>query len=127
MLSQVHWFEVHIMQRKQLSDEELYKKLNEYPQDMRSQSVYKVPQGKLLKIFLEYDEKNNRIYEIKITGDFFVYPEEAIELMETKLKNTLMERAQLLEKIQSIIAEYHIQFIGVDPEGLTQGILMCKP
>jgi len=39
----------------------------------------------------------------------------------------LMEREQLLEKIRTIISEYNIQFIGVDAEGLTQGILMCKP
>jgi len=94
---------------------------------MQSQSIYKVPQGKLLKIFVEYDEKNNVIRDIQITGDFFAYPEEAVELMEKKLRNTVIEREQLLEKIQSIIAEYHIQFIGVNPEGLTQAILMCKP
>jgi len=94
---------------------------------MRSQSIYKVPQGKLLKISIEYDEKNNIIRDIRITGDFFAYPEEAIELMETKLKNTVIEREQLQEKIRSIITEYHIQFIGVNAEGLTQGILMCKP
>ena len=94
---------------------------------MLSQSIYKVPQGKLLKISIEYDEKDNVITDIRITGDFFAYPEEAIELMETKLRNTLMERAQLQEMIRSIITEYHIQFIGVDPEGLTQAILMCKP
>jgi hypothetical protein len=94
---------------------------------MRSQSIYKVPQGKLLKISVEYDGKNNIIRDIRITGDFFAYPEEAIELMETKLRNVLMEREQLLEKIRTIISEYNIQFIGVDAEGLTQGILMCKP
>jgi lipoate---protein ligase len=94
---------------------------------MRSQSIYKVPQGKLLKILVEYDEKNKAIRDIRITGDFFAYPEEAIELIEKKLRNTVIKREQLQEKIQSIINEYHIQFIGVDPEGLTQGILMCKP
>lgn len=93
---------------------------------MRSQSVYKVPQGKLLKISLEYNKKNNVIKNIWITGDFFAYPEEAIELMETKLRNTILDQGQLLEKIRSIITEYHIQFIGVDAEGLTKGILMCK-
>jgi lipoate-protein ligase A len=93
---------------------------------MRSQSIYKVPQGKLLKISIEYNEKDNAIRDIRITGDFFAYPEEAIELMETKLRNTLMERSQLQETIRSIITKYHIQFIGVDPEGLTQAILMCK-
>lgn len=94
---------------------------------MRSQSIYKVPQGKLLKISVEYDEKNNAIRDIQITGDFFAYPEEAIELIEKKLRNTVIEREQLQETIRSIITEYHIQFIGVDLEGLTQGILMCKP
>ena len=94
---------------------------------MRSQSIYKVPQGKLLKISVEYDEKNNMLRDIRITGDFFAYPEETIELMETKLRNVLMEREQLQEKICTIITEYHIEFIGVDAEGLTQGILMCKP
>ena len=94
--------------------------------DMRSQSVYKVPKGKLLKIFLEYNEKNNYIIEIRITGDFFAYPEEAIERMENKLKNMTLDREQLLKKITSIIKEHSIQFIGVDAEGLVQGILMCK-
>ena len=93
---------------------------------MRSQSIYKVPQGKLLKISVEYNKKNNVIKNIWITGDFFAYPEEAIELMETKLRNTVLNEGQLLEKIRSIITEYHIQFIGVDAEGLTKGILMCK-
>jgi hypothetical protein len=92
---------------------------------MRSQSIYKVPHGKLLKISVEYNEKKNVIKNILITGDFFAYPEEAIELMETKLSNTVIEREQLQKKIQSIITEYHIEFIGVDAEGLTQGILMC--
>jgi hypothetical protein len=94
---------------------------------MRSSSIYKVPQGKLLKISVEYDEKNNVIMDIRIMGDFFAYPEEAVELMETKLRNTEIERGQLLEKISSLITEYHIQFIGLNAEGLTQGILMCKP
>jgi lipoate-protein ligase A len=80
-----------------------------------------------LKISLEFDEKNNVIRNIRITGDFFAYPEEAIELLETKLRNTVIEKELLQEKISSIITQYHIQFIGVNAEGLAQGILMCKP
>ena len=70
---------------------------------MQSHSIYKVPQGKLLKISLEYDEKMNVITDICITGDFFAYPEEAIELLEKKLKNTILDHVQLLEKISSLI------------------------
>ncbi len=93
---------------------------------MQSRSVYKVPKGKLLKIYLKYDEKSNLIDEINITGDFFAYPEEAIESMEDKLKDTLLEKEILFKKIDSIIRTENIQFIGVDVKGLTKGILMCK-
>ena len=93
---------------------------------MQSRSVYKVPKGKLLKICLKYDEKSNLIDEINITGDFFAYPEEAIESMEDKLKDTLLEKEILFKKIDSIIRTENIQFIGVDIKGLTKGILMCK-
>jgi len=92
---------------------------------MQSKSVYKVPNGKLLKIFLEYDENSNSITSISITGDFFAYPEEAIEAMEKKLENTLLKRENLHEKISSIIKENNIEFIGLNAEGLTDAILMC--
>jgi len=92
---------------------------------MISKSVYKVPNGKLLKIFLESDQKANSIININITGDFFAYPEEAIEIMENELKNTLLTREILLEKINSIIKENKIEFIGLNAEGLTEGIMMC--
>ena len=52
---------------------------------MNSKSIYKIPNGKLLKIALEYNEKSNSIDRIRIMGDFFAYPEEAIEI--TPLKN----------------------------------------
>ena len=92
---------------------------------MNTKSVYKVPNGKLLKINLDYDEKTNNIENVRITGDFFAYPEEAIEKIEEELKSTKLERRTLVEKIQSIINENEIEFIGLDAEGLTQGILMC--
>jgi len=93
---------------------------------MQSKSVYKVPNGKLLKISLDYDEKNNSINEINIMGDFFAYPEESIESMENELKNTILEKESLIKKINSIIKGYNIEFIGLHAEGLTEGILMCK-
>ena len=92
---------------------------------MQYKSIYKVPNGKLLKIFLEFNEKNNSIKSINITGDFFAYPEEAIETIENELKNTLLKRGILLGKINSIIKENDIEFIGLNAEGLTEGILMC--
>jgi lipoate---protein ligase len=92
---------------------------------MQSRSVYKVPQGKLLKVTLEYDPTTKVITDICITGDFFAYPEEAVEHLEEKLRNIRLERTELLRQISSLISEYHIEFIGLDAEALTHGILMC--
>ena len=92
---------------------------------MNSKSVYKIPNGKLLKIFLDYDEKFNSINNISVTGDFFAYPEEAIETMEDELKNISLDKKSLLDKINKIIKKNNIEFIGLDAEGLTTGILMC--
>ena len=94
---------------------------------MYSQSVYKIPQGKLLKIHLEYNEKDRTITSIQIMGDFFAYPEEAVEVLETKLKHTTLTQTALIQTIHTVIRDYNIQFVGLDVEGLTQGILMCLP
>jgi len=90
---------------------------------MQSKSVYKVPNGKLLKISLDYND--TVISEIKIMGDFFAYPEEAIEIMENELKNISLDRDSLLKRINSVIKENNIEFIGLNAEGLTDGIMMC--
>jgi hypothetical protein len=90
---------------------------------MQSKSVYKIPDGKLLKISLNYND--NKITEIKIMGDFFAYPEEAIETMEKKLKDSYLNKESLLNKINSVIKENNIEFIGLTAEGLTDGIMMC--
>ena len=92
---------------------------------MNSKSVYKVPNGKLLKIILDYNEENNSIESIKITGDFFAYPEEAIEVLEEKLKDNKLEKEELFKQIDQTIKDNNFEFIGLDPKGLVKGILMC--
>jgi lipoate-protein ligase A len=93
---------------------------------MQSKSVYKIPKGKLLKIFLKYDKKSNSINKINITGDFFAYPEETIEFMENALEGTILKKDILFNKIDTIIREKKIQFIGLNAKDLTIGIMMCK-
>ena len=92
---------------------------------MKANSTYKIPQGKLLKISLEYNENKDLIDKISIMGDFFAHPEESIELLEKELKNVSLDENILSKKIQSIIQKYDIQFIGLDCEGLVKGIMMC--
>jgi hypothetical protein len=93
---------------------------------MRCKSTYKIPNGKLLKISLNYNEKTNKIIDLKIMGDFFAYPEESIEIIENNLKNTILENDVLYKKIESIVNKNMIQFIGIDTKGILKGIMMCK-
>ncbi|KYK23366.1 hypothetical protein AYK24_01095 [Thermoplasmatales archaeon SG8-52-4] len=92
---------------------------------MKSKSVYKIPNGKLLKINLDYNPDKNNINNVRITGDFFVHPEEAIELIEDELINIQLDKIKLNKKIQSVIDQNNLELIGLDAEGLTNGILMC--
>ena len=92
---------------------------------MNSKSIYKVPNGKLLKISLIYDKKNKTIDKVSIMGDFFAYPEESIEKMENELINIHLDNDSLLDKINMVIEQNNIEFIGLNAKGLTTGILMC--
>ncbi|MEM3517083.1 MAG: lipoate protein ligase C-terminal domain-containing protein, partial [Candidatus Bathyarchaeia archaeon] len=62
---------------------------------------YKVPGGKLIKVFVSI--KNGVIEEIKITGDFFLHPEESIEILEEKLKGINVNEET---KIRNVLNEF---------------------
>jgi hypothetical protein len=93
---------------------------------MLAHSVYKVPGGKLLKVTVDVDAAHT-IVDVRITGDFFAHPEEAIEDLEASLRGTLMDRAALLRQIQASLERLHIQLFGLDAAGLAEGILRCRP
>ena len=95
-------------------------------QKMKANSLYKIPNGKLMKISLDYDKKSNKINKLKITGDFFVYPEEGIEIIENGMKKTIIDKDIIYNKIEKIISNNFIQLIGLNSEGITKGIMMCK-
>jgi hypothetical protein len=92
---------------------------------MKSKSVYKVPNGKLLKIFIDFNIEKKKINKIKIAGDFFVYPEESIENIEKNLKNVKLERGSIIEIINTIARKHKIEFIGINSEDIAEGILRC--
>ncbi|HEX2107265.1 MAG TPA: lipoate protein ligase C-terminal domain-containing protein [Nitrososphaera sp.] len=73
---------------------------------------------------LEYDETENTINRIIITGDFFLYPEEALETLETSLIGTRLERKTLKQVIENSLDNTEVY--GFDSTSLTEAILGCK-
>ena len=83
--------------------------------------VYK--SGKLLKIRLNYDERENRIQSIFITGDFFLYPERTLERIESNLIGVIAREGNILTAVaQSLEGS---QPFGFDARSLTEAILLC--
>lgn len=84
-------------------------------------AVYKVPNGKLLKISLEDD--GTRIVSLKITGDFFMHPEENIEQLERFLTGTEKSQTAITKKIADFSTETNTRFFGFDAQSLATAIL----
>jgi lipoate---protein ligase len=88
----------------------------------RAYNVYK--SQKLIRIMLEYDETENTINWITIAGDFFLYPEEALEILEAGLIGTKLDRETLKQEIDNCLKNYEVY--GFDSTSLTEAILGCK-
>jgi len=92
---------------------------------MKATTTYKVPNGKLIKLFLEFDQKKNTIDSIAITGDFFVYPEEAMMDLEAYLQGQKLQESLLTASITTFVTSHQIELIGISPEAVSKAIMMC--
>ncbi|MBS3067468.1 hypothetical protein J4450_02095 [Candidatus Micrarchaeota archaeon] len=85
-------------------------------------NIYKA--GKLIKIDLKYDDA---ILEIKIHGDFFLYPEDAIEKLQSQLIGTVIDKNAIKTRIDSILEREGIEPFGFTSEQLAEAIIgACK-
>lgn len=87
-------------------------------------AIFKVPNGKLLKIFLE--DFDGKIKSIKITGDFFAHPEENIEKMERALAGADLNSDSLKNKLHDFIQKSPTQLFGLDIDYLVSTILTAS-
>ncbi|MBD0299114.1 MAG: hypothetical protein ICV82_02280, partial [Nitrososphaera sp.] len=61
---------------------------------------------------------------ITIAGDFFLYPEEALEILEAGLIGTKLDRETLKQEIDKRLKNSEVY--GFDSTSLTEAILGCK-
>lgn len=72
---------------------------------------YKVPGGKLLAA--EVQEKGGALSSVKLVGDFFMHPEEAIMALEEALKGSPLD--EIDDRVESFFAEGNVILYGVAP------------
>lgn len=83
---------------------------------------YKVPNGKLLR--LEVDITNNTINSIKITGDFFAHPENAITQIEKLITKQNIDDVNKI--VKTYIEQNNIQIIGFNSADLSTALKKTK-
>ncbi len=75
---------------------------------------------KLVRVNVEFSDK---IDSIIISGDFFIHPEESIELIENGIKGTGLSSLDTVSwTIKKLVAENRIDMIGVSPETIQEAI-----
>ncbi|MBI1970921.1 hypothetical protein HYS47_04180 [Candidatus Woesearchaeota archaeon] len=77
----------------------------------------KLVNGKLVRLFVEAQDT---VTSIKITGDFFCHPEEAIEDMEKILLDTTIpiSVAAVQQKLDIFVAANKVMLVGITTEAI---------
>ena len=91
---------------------------------MQFNSIYKPQGGKLIR--LNVDLHKDIISDIKICGDFFIHPEESLELIEAQIKGMPLIEDLLKQKLSKFIKQNNIQLIGLSPEDIVEAIILAK-
>jgi hypothetical protein len=85
---------------------------------------YKAPGGKLVRIRLE--EEQGLIRSVKITGDFFLVPEEGLGKLERMLEDAPLREAELRLLVDRFFRGTGAQGLGVAPDDFVKAILSAK-
>ncbi len=84
------------------------------------QGLYKSTGG-LIRVFLK--EKNGKIDDILLTGDFFIFPEESLDIMARSLKEVTLDKDAVLGSIKEIYIEENIDSPGTTPKDFANAIM----
>ncbi len=84
------------------------------------QGIHK-SKGGLIRSFVRVEK--GIIRDIEISGDFFLFPEEALYKILEQLKGTPAERNEIQKNIERIYAKESIQSPGTLPSDFTESIM----
>jgi len=84
-------------------------------------SEYKVYGGKLIRVSLTVEA--GVIVDLKITGDFFMHPEESIVGLEAHLRGLTVDAASLSEHIEDYLKRNRVEMLGASSKDFATAIL----
>jgi len=81
---------------------------------------YKAAKG-LIKVRVQVEA--DKIKDVTISGDFFMYPEDELWKLERSLLGTSVEREKILLKIRQFYEKTNLLTPGVNPEDFTEAVM----
>lgn len=87
-------------------------------------SDYKAPGGKLVRVRLT--ESDGRIQTVKISGDFFLIPEDGLSKLEKMLEDVRLEESELKLLVDRFFRGTNAKGLGVTPDDFVKAILATK-
>jgi len=89
---------------------------------MKSRGEFKTPGGKL--IAAEFDVEEGELRDVVVTGDFFLYPEEALTVLTRALENSpaSLDEASYAARIR-IALDSRAELVGSSPEALAAAVV----
>lgn len=88
----------------------------------RSRGEFKTPGGKLIAV--EFDVVDGELRNVVVTGDFFLYPEEALPVLSGSLENspTTLDEAGYAARVR-IALDTGAELVGSSPEALAVAVV----
>jgi lipoate-protein ligase A len=82
---------------------------------------YKAPGGKLVRVRLQ--EEDGQIRSVKISGDFFLIPEESLSKLEKVLGGASLQESELRLLVERFFNATHAQSLGVSSDDFVKALL----
>jgi lipoate-protein ligase A len=89
---------------------------------MKSRGEFKTPGGKLIAV--EFDVVDGELRDVVVTGDFFLYPEEALPVLTAALENSSasLDEASYASRIRTTL-DSRAELVGSSPEALAVAVV----
>src|SRR5881396_3163996 len=87
-------------------------------------SDYNAPGGKMLRVRIR--AKEGRIESAKISGEFFLIPEESLSKLEKMLEDARLDERELGLLVDRFFRGTRAQGLGVSPADFVRAILAAK-
>jgi lipoate---protein ligase len=89
---------------------------------MRCRGEFKTPGGKLIAV--DFDVVDGELRNVVVTGDFFLYPEEALPILSRALENSpvTLDEAGFAARVRTAL-DSTAELVGSSPEALAAAVI----